>query len=130
MTAFRPRRSKTRDIVRRRAGGRCERCSVQFNKNKNKSNASMHHRQPRRMNGYDSVGNLLHLCLDCHADIHRHEDAAGLCGWITWSIPEATPVMIAGRRWAYLLEDGSYEFLSESEAIETIESLMNTKETA
>jgi hypothetical protein len=127
-----------RDRVRKRANGRCEKCGVPFNRNRNKSNASMHHRQPRRRNGYDSVGNLLHLCLSCHSGIHRDEENAEKYGWITWSVPEATPVLIQvtsangcqGNRWVYLLEEGSYEFLDDSEAIETIDWLLTNKQPA
>lgn len=76
-----------KDIVRNRSGNRCEKCSRVLDRNVNgvpQSDAarSIHHRQPKRVGGKDSVVCMVNLCIRCHRDIHEDEKAASLGGWI------------------------------------------------
>lgn len=121
------RRARVRAIVRNRAGGRCEICGDEFVLRKGNLNASMHHRKMRQYNGPDSVANLLHLCNPCHKRIHKgiqNEHKAGFKGHIVWTYAEVTPVFLHGERWVVLADDGTYEDISDEDAIEIIEWLM------
>ncbi len=53
-----------RHQVLRRDGWRCQKCGTM-------SNLEVHHRQYRSHCGGDSEENLITLCTQCHAGIHR-----------------------------------------------------------
>jgi 5-methylcytosine-specific restriction endonuclease McrA len=53
-----------RQQVLRRDGWRCQSCGTM-------SNLEVHHRQFRSHSGDDSEDNLITLCAQCHAGIHR-----------------------------------------------------------
>ena len=55
--------------VLRRDGWRCQRCGAM-------SNLEVHHKTFRSHAGHDSEENLITLCIECHADIHK---GAQLC---------------------------------------------------
>lgn len=76
-----------KEIVRERSDGLCERCGRGLTRNHNgvpdsDTARSIHHRQPQRCGGRDSVINLVNLCIACHRDIHDDEKKAALEGWI------------------------------------------------
>ena len=50
--------------VLRRDGWRCQACGTM-------SNLEVHHQQFRSHSGHDSEQNLITLCTQCHAGIHR-----------------------------------------------------------
>ena len=68
----------------------------------------MHHRAPRRTRNH-RASNALHLCRQCHRDVHANPKASRDAGWIVsvYSRPETTPVAI-GDRWVFLTDDGRY----------------------
>ncbi len=53
-----------RQQVRRRDGWRCQSCGAM-------SNLEVHHQQLRSHSGEDSELNLITLCAECHAQVHR-----------------------------------------------------------
>jgi hypothetical protein len=93
-----------RDIVRLRAGGRCERCGVSLLN----VPASVHHRRPRGMGGaknLDTVANLVVLCgsgtTGCHGWVESHRAEAIAQGWLVprreARTPEEVPVEVYGQ---------------------------------
>jgi hypothetical protein len=99
---------------------KCEKCGVNIRRNKSGfHNGSVHHRLPRRLGGLDTVSNCTFICLTCHREIHRDEDAAALQGWIVWADPDVTPVLRQGKGkapgWVLLVPDGSLEYLTYRE---------------
>jgi hypothetical protein len=76
-----------KDTVRNRSEGLCEKCGVMLTQNVNgipdgDSARSIHHRQPQRWGGKDSVINLVNICIGCHREIHDCEEVAEKEGWI------------------------------------------------
>jgi 5-methylcytosine-specific restriction endonuclease McrA len=53
-----------RQQVLRRDGWRCQSCGK-------RSNLEIHHKEFRSHSGHDSEENLITLCTQCHADVHR-----------------------------------------------------------
>lgn len=100
------------DIVRERSGGCCERCGVVLTRNVNGvpdglTARTIHHRQPRRLGGRDSVINLVNLCIGCHREIHDDEENARLDGWIILDRRFPGKVPFAGHRgWVLPQPDG------------------------
>lgn len=103
---------KTRNVIRERAGGRCELCGVGV------SMGQIHHRQARGMGGTVRVearspANGLYLDMKCHERIERNRSEAYENGWLVhkWESSEERPVkMFDG--WYMLAGDGSLERLS------------------
>jgi hypothetical protein len=104
------REGSCRDLVRKRSGGTCERCSVRLAE-------SMHHRRFRSQGGPWVPSNILHLCGDgttgCHGVLtntrgHRAEFEAA--GWIVPSHADwrEVPVLRHGV-FVILLDDGGFE---------------------
>lgn len=76
-----------RDIVQNRSENRCEMCGVELTRNvhgmpESMTARSVHHRQPKREGGKDSVINLVNLCWRHHKEIHADEENAAKDGWI------------------------------------------------
>jgi hypothetical protein len=90
--------AKTRALVRKRAGGVCELCTI--------SATHLHHRQLRR-GGNHGAGNLLLLCFLCHRRVHSHVAEAEIAGWLVsqYADPGEQPVALGGRWWL-LSDDG------------------------
>jgi len=53
-----------RQLVLRRDGWRCQLCGTM-------SNLEVHHKEFRSHSGHDAEENLITLCAECHAGIHR-----------------------------------------------------------
>lgn len=109
--------------VKARAAGTCEACGTPFKRiSLRKTNASMHHRKPRRAPfcGVDSVENLLHICNACHVTIHADERRAAKLGLIVWDEPLCRPFLLHGKRWVAPGLDASYEPLWPDEAEELL----------
>ncbi|MCP5548863.1 MAG: HNH endonuclease [Akkermansiaceae bacterium] len=64
----------TRDLVRRRAGDRCEYCQL----HQDDSSAALHveHIRPRKHGGTDDDGNLCLACIDCN--LHKGSNLTGI----------------------------------------------------
>jgi hypothetical protein len=99
-----------RDLVRKRSGGTCERCSVRLAE-------SMHHRRFRSQGGPWAPSNILHLCGDgttgCHGVLTNtkgQRDEFEAAGWIVPSHADwrETPVLRHGE-FVILLDDGGLE---------------------
>jgi hypothetical protein len=76
-----------KDIVRARSEGMCEKCGVILTPNVQgipveNTSQSIHHRQPQRAGGRDSVVCMVNLCVGCHRGIHDDEELAARSGWI------------------------------------------------
>lgn len=86
---------RSKDIVRKRSGGMCERCKTKlepnYGNNPQPNSRSIHHRRPRREGGRDSVTCMVNLCHECHQWIHEFEEIARLSGWIVLGDPAVTP---------------------------------------
>ena len=52
------------DLVKKRAKGQCEQCSVSL------ENGHVHHRIADAQDDYNDVDNLLYLCASCHQAVH------------------------------------------------------------
>jgi 5-methylcytosine-specific restriction endonuclease McrA len=61
---------KLRQRILRRDTWRCQSCGAT-------SRLEVHHKQFRSQSGHDSEPNLITLCSNCHARIHRKRDWAG-----------------------------------------------------
>jgi 5-methylcytosine-specific restriction endonuclease McrA len=76
MTSVRPKRARLRldpalyeelrDQVLRRDGWRCQFCGTMCE-------LEVHHKEFRSHSGDDSEENLITLCVQCHAGVHRSE---------------------------------------------------------
>lgn len=104
------REGSCRDLVRKRSGGTCERCSVRLAE-------SMHHRRFRSQGGPWTPSNILHLCGDgttgCHGVLTNTRGAREefeAAGWIVPSHADwaETPVLRHGE-FVILLDDGGFE---------------------
>lgn len=108
--------SKRTDIraeVRRRAGNRCEICSVEFTAPADQTQPaapSLHHRHRRSHGGRDSVSNLLRLCRTCHTfRVHADEETSTDNGWLVPSADTEDHPVLTRHGWVYLRDDGSME---------------------
>lgn len=98
---------KTRDIIHRRAKGRCELCGLPV------IDPQIHHRRPRGMggtkrqeSGSPSNGLLVHL--KCHALMESQRHEALMNGWLVRQ--DQDPREVPVRRWDSLVllgDDGS-----------------------
>jgi 5-methylcytosine-specific restriction protein A len=94
--------AKVRDLIRERAGGLCEYCSVE-------RGTEIHHRRPRAMGGTNQAStneasNGLLLCSGCHRWAESHRADALLMGVLLLQIqnPRRSAVKYRG---AYLFLD-------------------------
>lgn len=101
-------RINLRNMVRKRAGMHCEKCGERIRRGKGKTNGSIHHRWPRRLGGTNTPHNLVLLCIPCHVEIHKDEEAASKHGWFCYEEPVALPVRLAPGYWVLLAEDCTY----------------------
>ena len=62
-----------RQQVLRRDGWRCQSCGAM-------ASLEVHHKEFRSQGGDDSEENLITLCRQCHADIHRWKTGVALAG--------------------------------------------------
>lgn len=107
MPKIRDSKMAIRDIVRRRARGLCECCGAKPTRNPGaKTRGTIHHRMPRRIQGPDSVENLVLLCFPCHRAIHQDEASAFDVGFIVNSNPGAEPILHSEHGMVYLLSTG------------------------
>jgi hypothetical protein len=89
-----------RELVRQRAGYRCERCGQA-------RTLDPHHRKLKSQGGADVASNLAAICRECHDWVHAHVETAVYQGWIVRS--GADPAARAITRWdgrMVLLDDG------------------------
>lgn len=101
-----------KDVVRVRSQGRCEKCGVILVRNVNGLSSdgacrSIHHREPKRERGRDSVVCMVQLCLMCHRAIHADEDTAALDGWIVIGRNPASAPFKGWKGWILPVYDGS-----------------------
>lgn len=96
-----------RDLVRERAGDRCELCW-------STDGLQVHHRRPRASGGTsdpatNSPANLLLLCVWCHADIEARRALALANGHLIHQghDPAAVPVLLLAHGRVRLCDDGS-----------------------
>lgn len=98
---------KTRDIIHRRANGRCEICGLPV------IDPQIHHRRPRGMGGTKrqesaSPSNGLLVHLKCHATVEANRHEALMNGWLVRQ--DQDPAEMPVRRWDALVllgNDGS-----------------------
>ncbi|MFC9966298.1 HNH endonuclease [Nocardia ignorata] len=72
------------ELVRERAGGRCERCAWLLH-----AGGEIHHRVPRGMGGtrlawINRPPNLVHICLPCHRWAESYRSSALDTGWLVF----------------------------------------------
>lgn len=99
-------------VVRERSGGLCEKCERVLTKNINgvpgeDTARSIHHRQPKRAGGRDSVVNMVNLCIKCHREIHEDEEKAASEGWIVLGLSPAHAPFKGWRGWVLPQPDGA-----------------------
>lgn len=97
---------KTRDLIRQRAGYKCELCGLSVHL------GQIHHRQPRGMGGTrsqsrSSCANGLYVHPSCHAMIESQRERAYMMGWLvrTGFSPDSTAVKLWDG-WFLLTVDG------------------------
>lgn len=107
----------TKDVVRDRSENLCEKCGVELTRNVNGvpdglTARSIHHRQPQRWGGRDSVINLVNICVGCHKRIHDDEESAESEGWIVRREQNPGNIPFNSRRgWVLPKPDGSLVLL-------------------
>jgi 5-methylcytosine-specific restriction protein A len=101
---------KTRELIRYRASGRCEKCGGML-----KDGGQIHHRKARGMGGTKdlrsrSAANGLLMHAGCHAAVESNREEAYRRGWLvhSWQESDQVPVL-RGHEWLYLRDDGSVE---------------------
>ena len=104
-----------KELVIERAGNRCEMCGVVLTRNVHGkpdglTARSIHHRQPQREGGRDSVYCLVVLCLKHHRQIHEDEEAAKKDGWITDRFPGKVP-FLSWRGWVLPTGEGGLDLV-------------------
>lgn len=104
------------DIVRNRSEGRCEICGVVLTQNVNgipdgDTARSIHHRQPKRCGGRDSVINLVNLCVKHHREIHDDEETAAGLGYIVIGRHPGRVPFLSWRGWVVPEGDGALTLL-------------------
>jgi 5-methylcytosine-specific restriction protein A len=104
-----------RQVVRHRAGGRCERCG--------RRGGEIHHRRPRGMGGSsdpatNGLANLVLLCRPCHRWVESHRCAARAAGWLVWQGHDPAAVALQLRDRSVLLTDiGEYLTAADEPAL-------------
>lgn len=98
---------QVRDVVLRRADGRCERCGMFTD------TLQLHHRRPRAAGGSrrpdtNVASNAAALCAGCHVVTESRRADAMFQGWIVrqQKSPADTPVFRLGQ-WVLFGDDGS-----------------------
>lgn len=104
-----------RELVILRADNRCEKCGVNLTRNiptkpDRLTDRSIHHRQPQRLGGKDSVWCMVALCLGCHRGIHADEESAAKEGWITDRFPGKVP-FLGWRGWVVPTREGGLDLV-------------------
>lgn len=96
--------SEWTSLVYQRSGGLCE---VQVSSRCNGRGEHYHHRKLRSRGGGNTVGNLAHVCNECHTWVHLHPAKATDAGWMvaSWSDPVEIPVRRYGH-WVRLDDQG------------------------
>lgn len=106
-----------KDTVRNRSEGLCEKCGVELTRNVNGipdglTARSIHHRQPQRWGGRDSVINMVQICIGCHTSIHLDEVKYEKEGWIVRREQNPGNVPFNSRRgWVLPKSDGTLVLL-------------------
>lgn len=118
-----------KDTVRNRSEGLCEKCGVTLTRNINGipdglTARSIHHRQPQRWGGKDSVICMVNICCGCHAEIHLDEEKAEKEGWIVRREQNPGNIPFLSRRgWVLPKPDGTLVLLDwttgRAEALQT-----------
>lgn len=92
-----------RRIIRKRAGGRCERCDWYRGRH-------IHHRRVKGIGGSkqestSKASNGLLLCPACHTQVHHNPQSSFKNGWLVsqWADPAEVSVLYRGER--VLLDD-------------------------
>lgn len=109
-------RKTSKDVVRERSEGCCERCSqiltvTTHGNDQVLTDRTIHHRQPQRSGGRDSVINMVNLCVRCHREIHADEKKAALDGWIIINRFPGNVPFRSWRGWVQPNHDGSLTLL-------------------
>lgn len=111
----------TVDALRDRSEGCCELCGHPLHGERGRD-YHVHHRRPRRMGGSqlpdtNSIENLLLLDASCHERVESERTAGYAGGWLVRQdgIPATVAVLIHGKRWCLLTDDGEYR------PVETVE---------
>lgn len=111
----------TVEALYERAEGRCELCGHPVHGERGRDH-HVHHRRPRRMGGSqlpdtNSIENLLLLDASCHERVESERTAAYAGGWLVRQddIPAAVAVLVHGKAWCVLTDDGQYR------VVETVE---------
>lgn len=96
--------SEWASLVQQRSGGLCE---AGVSSRCNGRGEHVHHRKLRSRGGGNTVGNLSHVCNDCHTWIHQHPADASERGWMvaSWADPVEVPVF-RYRQWVLLDDRG------------------------
>ncbi|HEX3778489.1 MAG TPA: HNH endonuclease [Pseudonocardiaceae bacterium] len=103
-----------RDIVRARAGNRCELCR------RDDGPMDIHHRRPRAMGGTSDPAtnrpsNLVLLCRECHSNIESNRDGAQLIGWLVRQRADPSRVQLwRFPGWVLLDDEGGYVDVGEA----------------
>lgn len=108
-----------RELVYRRAGGRCEACGDPLVKGQGVRGWHAHHRKLKSRGGQDSASNLAALCSYCHRRMHGHSHFATEHGFIVsaYDDPATTPMRVGlGDVDFYLRPDGTYQRADEGVA--------------
>lgn len=104
---------KARQVVKARAGMRCEKCG----RSTKWEGAEIHHRLPRGRGGtsetyINSPSNLLNLCKSCHAGIESDREEAKARGWLLpRNNPDIDPTqepILTWRGWILLDDSGGW----------------------
>lgn len=85
-----------------RSGRVCEACGMQ-------RATEWQHRLPRSVGGLWVPSNGLHLDHTCHQWVTEHPKQANVLGQhlYSWQQPAETPVLLFGRGWVLLQDDGT-----------------------
>jgi 5-methylcytosine-specific restriction protein A len=104
----------TVEALYERAQGCCELCGIPVRGERGREH-HVHHRRPRRMGGSqlpdtNQIQNLLLLDADCHETVESERTAAYAGGWLVrqGDDPAYVQVLIRGREWCLLTDDGQY----------------------
>ena len=104
--------TETRNVIKERAGGYCERCALPL-----RNGPQIHHRKPRGMGGTDDstlggASNGLWVHPHCHQQIESKREEAYRNGWLVRRPfhPATVPIFRWGR-WVVLGDDGEVNVL-------------------
>ena len=70
-STYGPKWDYLKDLCKRRAGYRCQKCGWAAGK-RERNRLDSHHITPRSKGGTDTLDNLICLCKDCHTAEHPH----------------------------------------------------------